>query len=136
MPVPRPGSDPLTAPSRFNATSPEIWVTEYNDPDQDLLDTQSFFNTSCEYMDRLSYVQRYSIFAAFRSDASNVGPNATMLSSGGQLTDIGAWYLGRSETGVNPTDTQSLGAVTMAPHDWSILALTGAAAFAVTAMLL
>lgn len=87
-------------------------------------------------MDSLSYVQRYSIFAAFRSDASNIGPNASMLSSGGQLTDIGAWYLGRAETGVNPTDTASSGAVTLAPRGWTVLALTSAAAFAVTSLLL
>ncbi|OIW32751.1 hypothetical protein CONLIGDRAFT_653291 [Coniochaeta ligniaria NRRL 30616] len=97
--------------STYNATNPKIWVTEYNFDNQDLPTTQEFFNMSAEYMDRLTYLERYSLFAAFRSDVSNVGANATMLSSGGQLTDIGAWYLGRSATGVKPTDTKSSGAV-------------------------
>ncbi len=34
---------------------------------------------------------------------SNVGPNAAMLSAGGKLTDIGAWYLGEAATGVSPS---------------------------------
>ena len=33
---------------------------------------------------------------------SNVGPNAAMLNRDGELTDIGAWYLGRPATGVDP----------------------------------
>lgn len=66
--------------------------------------TQWFYNASADYMDKLDYVERYSLFGAFRSSVSNVGPNATMLSTGGQLTDIGAWYLGEQATGVKPTD--------------------------------
>jgi hypothetical protein len=58
-------------------------------------------------MDRLDYVERYSMFGAFRSTASNVGPNAAFLSAGGQLTDMGAWYLGRGSTGVSPSSTVS-----------------------------
>jgi hypothetical protein len=107
-------------------------VTEYNLDNQNLEETQSFFNSSSDYMDRLDYLERYSIFAAFRSDASNVGPNATMLSAGGQLTDIGAWYLGRSATGVKPTDSKSSGAGVLVRN----CALAGAAAFAVAALLL
>lgn len=33
---------------------------------------------------------------------SNVGPNAAMLTQNGELTDIGSWYLGGSETGNIP----------------------------------
>lgn len=80
-----------------------MWITEYNLNHQDLPATQSFYNTSAEYLDRLDYVERYSLFGAFRSDVSNVGPNAAMLDSDGQLTDIGAWYLGRPATGVTPS---------------------------------
>lgn len=104
-----------STPADTNITSPlrsfpntSIWVTEYNLNDEDLATTQSFYNTSAEYMDRLDSVERYSLFAAFRSDVSNVGPNAAMLSAGGQLTDIGAWYLGRPATGVDP-DSKSAG---------------------------
>lgn len=83
------------------------WVTEYGFADQDLATTQSFFNQSAEYLDRLDSVERYSYFGAFRSEVSNVGPNAAMLNNDGQLTDIGAWYLGEPATGVDP---QSAGA--------------------------
>jgi hypothetical protein len=110
-------------------------VTEYNFDNQDLQSTQEFFNMSADYMDRLTYLERYSFFGAFRSDASNVGPNASMLSSGGQLTDIGAWYLGRTATGVSPTDTKSSGTGLLSPNGWTVFALTGAAAFALTALL-
>jgi hypothetical protein len=58
---------------------------------------------SAEYFDRLDYVERYSYFGSFRSDASNVGPNAAMLNNKGQLTDIGSWYLGGKATGNQPT---------------------------------
>jgi len=94
-------SDTNPAPLRSFPDTP-IWVTEYNLNDQDLAATQSFYNTSAEYMDRLESVDRYSLFGSFRSSDSNVGPNAAMLSAGGELTDIGAWYLGRPATGVDP----------------------------------
>ncbi|KAI1775888.1 glycoside hydrolase family 128 protein [Hypoxylon cercidicola] len=78
------------------------WITEYNYDNQDLSTTQSFYNTSSEYFDRLDFVGRYSMFGSFRSKDSNVGPNAVMLNNDGQLTDIGAWYLGIAGTGVDP----------------------------------
>ncbi|EJT78422.1 hypothetical protein GGTG_03523 [Gaeumannomyces tritici R3-111a-1] len=80
----------------------KMWVTEYNLNDQPLDQTQDFVKMSMEYMDRIADVERYSLFAAFRSHKSNVGPNASMLSAGGQLTDIGAMYLDKSATGVLP----------------------------------
>ncbi|KAI1186661.1 glycoside hydrolase family 128 protein [Nemania serpens] len=78
------------------------WITEYNLDNQDLASTQGFFNTSAEYFDRLDNVARYSYFGSFRSDKSNVGPNAVMLNNDGELTDIGSWYLGGAATGVKP----------------------------------
>ncbi|KAJ8122328.1 hypothetical protein O1611_g9868 [Lasiodiplodia mahajangana] len=78
------------------------WITEYNFDNQDLSTTQDFFNTSAEYFDRLDSVARYSYFGSFRSDDSNVGPNAVMLNNDGELTDIGSWYLGGVATGVEP----------------------------------
>ncbi|KAF2711799.1 glycoside hydrolase family 128 protein [Pleomassaria siparia CBS 279.74] len=47
-------------------------------------------------------ITHYSYFGAFRSDVSNVGPNAAMLTQKGQLTDIGSWYLGGSATNSIP----------------------------------
>ncbi|KAI6597138.1 hypothetical protein MCOR06_002181 [Pyricularia oryzae] len=83
----------------------KIWVTEYNADHQDLAATQDFFKRSLEYMDRIDDVERYSLFGAFRAPTSNVGPNGAMLSAGGELTDIGAWYLGREAMGVAPSST-------------------------------
>ncbi|KAI0403799.1 glycoside hydrolase family 128 protein [Xylaria palmicola] len=78
------------------------WITEYNLNDQDLTTTQGFYNTSADYFDRLDSVARYSYFGSFRSEDSNVGPNAVMLNNDGKLTDIGSWYLGGTATGVDP----------------------------------
>jgi Glycosyl hydrolase catalytic core len=83
--------------------------------------TQSFFNTSIEYLDRLDYVTHYSWFGSFRSDVSNVGPNGAMLSEGGEFTDIGEWYLGRSARGVKPDS----GAVSVKVGRWSLSAVMG-----------
>jgi len=92
-----------------------IWITEYALNDQPLEATQSFFNTSADYFDRLTYVDRYSYFGSFRSDVSNVGPNAAMLTQKGKLTDIGSWYLGGAATNNVPkgdaTNTKTLGAL-------------------------
>ncbi|MCJ1281698.1 hypothetical protein MMC26_001020 [Xylographa opegraphella] len=100
-----------------------IWITEYANPGVNLTDSQSFFNESSQYFDRIecasshpvshgvfamltrssSYITRYSYFGSFRSSVSNVGPDAAMLTQGGQLTDIGSWYLGGSATGFVPS---------------------------------
>lgn len=80
-----------------------MWITEYGYDNQPLNATQSFFQTSLEYFDRLDFVTHYSYFGSFRSSVSNVGPNVAMLGADGRLTDIGLWYLGLSGTGVTPT---------------------------------
>jgi hypothetical protein len=53
-----------------------------------------------------------SYFGAFRSDVSNVGANAAMLTQDGKLTDIGSWYMGGAETNNVPkaSGASSLGA--------------------------
>jgi Glycosyl hydrolase catalytic core len=79
-----------------------MWITEYALPGASLAETQAFYNTTAEYFDRLDYVERYSYFGAFRSDVSNVGPNAAFLTQSGDLTDIGSWYLGGGATGKVP----------------------------------
>ncbi|KJZ78647.1 hypothetical protein HIM_02038 [Hirsutella minnesotensis 3608] len=85
----------------------EIWVTEYAYAHQDLAPTQDFYKQSVDYLDKLDYVGRYSYFGAFRANKANVGPNAAFLSNGGQLTDIGSWYLGFAATGVSPQSGMS-----------------------------
>ncbi len=79
-----------------------MWITEYGLPNAELEETQAFYNVSAEYFDRLDYVERYSYFGAFRSDTSNVGPNAAFLDDEGALTDMGSWYLGGGATGKVP----------------------------------
>ena len=81
----------------------KIWVTEYALAHQDLASTQAFYDESIAYLDGTDVIERYSYFGAFRSQVSNVGANATFLSQDGQLTQIGARYLGVGTTGVDPT---------------------------------
>jgi hypothetical protein len=95
-----------------------IWITEYAYNDATLPDTQSFFNSSAEYFDRIDYITRYSYFGSFRSSQSNVGPNVSMLDKNGKLTDIGSWYLGGAETNNIPTD--SAVAVTAGSVWWAL----------------
>ncbi|KAK3724499.1 hypothetical protein LTR37_001123 [Vermiconidia calcicola] len=73
-----------------------IWVTEFAHPDTSLEETHAFYNQSSAFLDETSYIKRYSWFGSFRSDVANdyVGPNVAMLEPDGELTDIGAWYLG------------------------------------------
>ncbi|MCJ1310823.1 hypothetical protein MMC25_004490 [Agyrium rufum] len=78
------------------------WVTEFADAGASLTDSETFYNQSSSYLDRLGNVTRYSYFGAFRSDVSNVGPNAAFLTQDGKLTDIGSMYLGQGATGNTP----------------------------------
>jgi len=80
----------------------EIWVTEYALAHNDLSATQSHFNTTLEWFDEEDFIGGYTYFGAFRSEDSNVGPEATFLNNGGELTDLGGWYLGFGATGVDP----------------------------------
>ena len=107
---------------RYPNTS--IWITEYALSDSDLTSTQSFFNTSAEYFDRLAYVERYSYFGSFRSPVSNVGPNAAMLDGKGRLTDIGSWYLGGAATNNIPSATASAASRTTTAM-WGALVVVG-----------
>lgn len=101
---------------RYPNTS--IWITEYALNNATLPETQDFYNTSAQYYDRLDYVERYSYFGSFRSDVSNVGPNAAMLNNKGELTDIGSWYLGGKATGNKPGGS---GAGRMVQSSWALL---------------
>jgi len=82
-----------------------IWITEYALNNDTLSDTQSFFNMTADYFDRIDYIDRYSYFGSFRSSVSNVGPNVAMLTQKGLLTDIGSWYLGGAATNNIPEST-------------------------------
>jgi hypothetical protein len=54
-----------------------------------------------------SAVTHYAYFGAFRSDVSNVGKNAAMLTEKGELTDIGSWYMGGVATHNVPQSSAS-----------------------------
>lgn len=89
----------------------EIWVTEFADAGVSLSESQDFYNQSTSYLDRLTYIGKYSYFGAFRSDVSNVGPNAAFLTAKGKLTDIGSWYIGQKATGNVPSSSAATVAV-------------------------
>ncbi|KAK1573617.1 glycosyl hydrolase catalytic core-domain-containing protein [Colletotrichum navitas] len=111
----------------------KIWITEYAYANQDLSTTQEFYNMSADYFDRIDYIERYSYFGAFRSKTSNVGPNSSFLNNDGKLTDIGAWYLGMSATGVNPqSGSKSAAARGSAPMLAALAATIAGIAFTVT----
>ncbi|RDI81299.1 hypothetical protein Vi05172_g8590 [Venturia inaequalis] len=80
----------------------ELWVTEFALARAGLDESEGFYNQSVALLDGWSNVTHYSYFGAFRSDVSNVGPNAAMLTQDGKLTDIGAWYLAETATGAIP----------------------------------
>lgn len=84
-----------------------FWITELAFAHQDIGSTEDMFKTTMEYLDKLSYVEKYSWFGSFRSDVSNVGPNAAFLTAQGQLTDIGSWYLGGSGSGIQPASSEA-----------------------------
>lgn len=74
-----------------------------------------------------SYITHYSYFGAFRSDTSNVGKDAAMLTQKGELTDIGAWYLGREGTGKVPKGGSKGGAAQVAKFaGWSVVVVAAA----------
>ena len=83
-----------------------IWITEFAEPDSTLTATQNFFNQSLPYLDNLTYLAHYVWFGTFRANTANsfVGPNVSFLDDGGQLTDLGSWYLGGEATGHLPFD--------------------------------
>ncbi|CAD0053117.1 unnamed protein product [Aureobasidium pullulans] len=74
-----------------------IWVTEFACAGCTLEASQSFANTTFEYLDRINYMGRYSYFGSFRSSVSNKG----------KLTDIGAVYLNQAMTGNIPKGSAS-----------------------------
>jgi hypothetical protein len=106
----------------YTAAFPNMtfWFTEFAFDHQDVQPSQDFFNSSIEYFDRISNVERYTYFGSFRSNVANVGPNAAMLNQKGGLTWLGAWYLNKnenqaaSETGTSGASTVGLSFVTLA----------------------
>jgi hypothetical protein len=64
-------------------------------------------------------ITHYSYFGAFRSDVSNVGANAAMLTQDGKLTDIGSWYMGGAATN-NVPEASGASALGAAPSAFAL----------------
>jgi hypothetical protein len=64
-------------------------------------------------------ITHYSYFGAFRSDVSNVGANAAMLTQDGKLTDIGSWYMGGAATN-NVPEASGASSVVAAPGAFAL----------------
>lgn len=103
-------------------------MTEYAYAHHDLGPTQEFYMQTADYFDKVDYIGRYSYFGAFRANRANVGPNAAFLNNGGQLTDIGSWYLGFGATDVTPQSGKS----TIVAPSAKIVAVSVMAALALT----
>ncbi|KAM5354308.1 hypothetical protein ACJ41O_000958 [Fusarium nematophilum] len=86
----------------------EIWVTEYAYAHQELGPTEAFFKQTLDWFDKEDFIGRYAYFGAFRSSKSNVGPNAAFLTNGGDLTAIGAEYVGLNTTGNDSAATSAV----------------------------
>ncbi|KAJ9603028.1 hypothetical protein H2200_012323 [Cladophialophora chaetospira] len=78
-----------------------VWVTEFAIPSVSSDDTEAFMNQSLPYLDGLDYVERYSWFGAFREDDANewTGDGVSLFDGDGDLTDLGATWLGGQRTG-------------------------------------
>jgi len=73
-----------------------IWVTELALPQVSATRTQTMLNTTLPYLDGLGYVGRYAWFGMFREENANAwtGGGVALLNDGGDLTELGAMYLG------------------------------------------
>nr|OQO32123.1 hypothetical protein B0A51_00966 [Rachicladosporium sp. CCFEE 5018] len=111
---------------QVNASYPNqtMWITEFGLPQQSAAATTEFFNQSLSYFDRTPFVTHYSWFGAFRADVSNVGPNSALLTSKGQLTNMGASYVGLTEAEAAKASSASS---TATIAGWSMFVDTGIA---------
>ncbi|KAF7550908.1 hypothetical protein G7Z17_g5394 [Cylindrodendrum hubeiense] len=97
----------------YNETNPDAsyWITEMALPQQDEEATFSMMNNSLNYLDSLDYVEGYAWFGAFRADEANdwTGDSVSLLDDDGELTKIGALYLGGEERGFEEGSSSSGG---------------------------
>ena len=109
----------------------EIWITEYAYAHRDPAPTNKLLDQSLTWFDQTSWIGRYTYFGAFRSDVSNVGPNAPFLDQNGKLTTIGQEYLGINGTGIAP-DENAAAPVRGAPGKFAYTAMAVVFAMALT----
>ncbi|KAF2664333.1 hypothetical protein BT63DRAFT_460635 [Microthyrium microscopicum] len=95
----------MVTTTRGNYPNMTVWLTEFNDPQSSLMDTNANDEETILWLDGLDYLERYSIFGGFRSYRSNIGYNASMLDQCGNLTPLGDFYMNQPPGGNIPTDT-------------------------------
>ncbi|KAH7141353.1 glycosyl hydrolase catalytic core-domain-containing protein [Dactylonectria estremocensis] len=87
----------------YNETYPDVsfWITEMALPSEDEEATFAMMNSSLKYLDALDYVEGYAWFGAFRADEANewTGDSVSFFDDDGDLTELGAYYLGGEERG-------------------------------------
>ncbi|KAK5322783.1 hypothetical protein LTR70_003731 [Exophiala xenobiotica] len=73
-----------------------IWITELALPQMSAQRTERMMNTTLPYLDGLGYLGRYSWFGIFREENANewTGDGVALLDDSGDLTALGAMYLG------------------------------------------
>ena len=83
------------------APDAQYWITEVALPDQDEEATLAMANQSINYLDNDGDVQAYAWFGAFRTDEANewTGDSVSFFNDDGELTELGAMYLGGEEKG-------------------------------------
>ena len=76
-----------------------VWITEFAPTNWNVEHPLSnehvtdFLKGSCDYLDGLEWVERYSWFGAMRN-AGTVGRGARLLDDSGKVTDLGKTYIG------------------------------------------
>jgi hypothetical protein len=78
-----------------------IWLTEFAIPSVSDDETEAFMNQSLPYLDGLDYMYRYAWFGAFRENNANewTGDAVSLFDRHGDLTDLGALWMGGEENG-------------------------------------
>lgn len=114
----------------YNESFPEAeyWITEMALPQQDGEATLAMMNESLRYLDELDSVAAYAWFGAFRSDEANewTGDEVSLFDGDGDLTELGALYLGGEERGFEEGMSQGH---SQTPHILLLLALSVTAVF-------
>ena len=85
-----------------------IWITELALPQQNAKATEVMMNTTLPFLDGLDYVEKYSWFGIFREENANewTGDGVALLDNSGDLTELGAIYLGGKFTvGMSASDS-------------------------------
>jgi hypothetical protein len=73
-----------------------LWITEYGCTSSNPSDVIAFLQATTNYMDSLSWVERYAWFGAFRDSQGPVGYMGMISAATGKLNRLGQIYTGTS----------------------------------------